>query len=98
MRLRKTGATDNGAESGPGACCGRVADGRAGVCGSASFPKGALAKLPGGCNLGLSFDLPDSVGEGFDAIMGDRELSSADALAKKAEPTVGRIQLGYPAP
>ena len=66
--------------------------------GSASFPKGALAKLPGGCILGLTFDLPDSVGEGFDAIMGDRELSSADALVKKAKPTVGRIQVGYPAP
>jgi hypothetical protein len=66
--------------------------------GAAGFPSGALAEIPGGCILSLSFDLDWSkeLGPEFDAIMGDQQLGSDDPLLRAAAPTVSEIAVGYP--
>jgi hypothetical protein len=66
--------------------------------GSAGFENGALADLDGGCVLGLTFALgPAPLGPGFDAIIGDRQISSDDPLMVKAAPSVVEMSIGYPA-
>ena len=65
--------------------------------GSAGFTEGRLAEAPN-CSIGLTFDLGEqALGPEFDAIMGDRQISSEDPLIRQAAPTVTRISLGYPA-
>lgn len=66
--------------------------------GAAGFPNGALADIPGGCIMSLSFDLDWSkeFGPEFDAIMGDQQLGSDDPLLRAAVPTVSEIAVGYP--
>jgi hypothetical protein len=66
--------------------------------GAAGFPSGALAEIPGGCIMSLSFDLDWSkeFGPEFDAIMGDQQLASDDPLLRAAAPTVSEIAVGYP--
>jgi hypothetical protein len=62
--------------------------------GSAGFQSGKLASLPGGCVIGLTFDVGD---RGSDAISGDMQLSSSDPEVQVAKPTVREISIGYPA-
>ena len=66
--------------------------------GAAGFPSGTLAAIPGGCVLSLSFDLDWTLeyGPEFDAIMGDQQLASDNALLLQAAPTVSEIAVGYP--
>ena len=66
--------------------------------GAASFPSGTLSEIPGGCMMSLSFDLDWTLeyGPEFDAIMGDQQLGSDDALLRAAAPTVSEIAVGYP--
>lgn len=66
--------------------------------GAAGFPSGALADIPGGCIMSLSFDLDWSkeFGPEFDAIMGDQQLGSDNPLLQAAAPTVSEIAVGYP--
>ncbi len=65
--------------------------------GSASFPSGALASIPGGCTLSLTFQTGDQpLGPEFDAIMGDQEFRTDNPLIQKATPTVSQIAVGYP--
>lgn len=66
--------------------------------GAAGFPSGALADIPGGCVMSLSFDLDWSkeFGPEFDAIMGDQQLRSDDPLLRAAAPSVSEIAVGYP--
>jgi hypothetical protein len=66
--------------------------------GAAGFPSGALADIPGGCIMSLSFDLDWSreFGPEFDAIMGDQQLGSDDPLLQAAAPIVSEIAVGYP--
>lgn len=66
--------------------------------GAASFPRGALSDIPGGCIMSLSFDLDWSqeYGPEFDAIMGDQQLSSDNEMLRAAAPTVSEIAVGYP--
>jgi len=67
--------------------------------GSAGFDTGALSDLPGGCHLNLRFD-PGEQPEGVDTlpVMGDKELSSGDALLAQMPVTVYSMSLGYPHP
>ena len=66
--------------------------------GAASFPSGALAEIPGGCIMSLSFDLDWSVDYGpeYDQIMGDQQLTSDNPMLKAASPHVSEIAVGYP--
>ncbi len=68
--------------------------------GAAGFETGALADLPGGCRLGLTFretaELP--AGADADAIMGDREVRSDLPLLRQVEPKVADMWIGYPHP
>ncbi|MCB1500916.1 MAG: hypothetical protein KDK07_14180 [Bauldia sp.] len=66
--------------------------------GAASFPEGALAEIPGGCVLSLSFDLDwtRDFGPEFDAIMGDQQIPSSDSVMRSADPRVSEIAVGYP--
>ena len=66
--------------------------------GAASFPSGTLATIPGGCVMSLSFDLDWTLeyGPEFDAIMGDQQLASDNALLLQAAPKVSEIAVGYP--
>ena len=66
--------------------------------GAASFPSGTLSTIPGGCMMSLSFDLDWTLeyGPEFDAIMGDQQLKSDNAILLGAHPTVSEIAVGYP--
>lgn len=59
---------------------------------------GKLAKLPGGCTLGVRFDLPSNAGNVPDALMGDRVLVSTNAELQKAAPHVVELSLEWPLP
>ncbi|MBB5752769.1 hypothetical protein [Prosthecomicrobium pneumaticum] len=66
--------------------------------GAASFTEGALAPKPDGCVVSVMFALPDAANEDsrFDPLMGDRELSSDDALLVSAKPVVSAVYVGWP--
>jgi hypothetical protein len=58
---------------------------------------GALAKMPGGCELRLGFnpwaDAPD---EARDKVSGEKEFLSSDPNMRSSKPTVSEIILSYP--
>jgi hypothetical protein len=58
---------------------------------------GALAKMPGGCELRLGFnpwaDAPD---EARDKVSGEKEFLSSDPNMRASKPTVSEIILSYP--
>ena len=64
--------------------------------GLTAFRGGRLAKIPGGCALGLRFEpAQNPPGEGFQRITGDREIASNDRLMREAAPKVVEIFLSY---
>lgn len=67
-----------------------------GVAALSSWDGGALAALPGGCELGLSLragaNAPQSA---VQAIPADQVYSSTDAALRAAAPTVSEILVGY---
>jgi hypothetical protein len=58
---------------------------------------GALAKIPGGCDLRLGFnpwaDAPDAA---RDKVSGEKEFLSSDPNMRTSKPTVSEIILSYP--
>jgi hypothetical protein len=65
--------------------------------GSASFPSGTLAAIPGGCTLSLTFSPnEEELGPEYDSVLGDQEFLSDNALIRQLEPAVTQIAVGYP--
>jgi hypothetical protein len=65
--------------------------------GGAGFETGKLAKLPGDCELSLTFDpTVENVSDKISAaISGDQQLSSDMPELKMIKPVVGEVRFGY---
>ena len=68
--------------------------------GYAGFQSGALADLPGGCYLSLSFDTTRDIPADLDVgpISGDQQVPSSEPLLEALGVQVVDITLGYPFP
>ncbi|MGZ3304495.1 MAG: hypothetical protein ACXU8U_01435 [Asticcacaulis sp.] len=63
-----------------------------------NLSSGKLSKLPGGCVLGVRFDLPANAQNVPDSLMGDHALMSDNAQLQKAAPRVVELSVGWPLP
>jgi hypothetical protein len=60
------------------------------------WQEGALAKLPGGCKVGLRLKPdPKASAEARAEVAGDKQLLSSDASVKAIKPTIAEILIGY---
>lgn len=67
--------------------------------GYAGFQSGALAELPGGCMLSLSFAPQAEIGEAaMDQVSGDQMLVSDMPMLRDIDTRLVAINFGYPAP
>jgi len=57
---------------------------------------GALASLPGGCQVGMKFSPDRKVAANLVAAAAGKELLSSDPAVRAVKPTVSEIILGYP--
>ena len=62
---------------------------------AADWMGGALASLPGGCQVGIKFDADRKAGADLLAAVAGKELVSSNPALKAIKPTVSEIVLGY---